>query len=737
MGASANPADEIRQGHALLRAGRAAEALQRANGVLLASPDDAEALFLRGLSFLLTGKTVDARNDLQRVAERFPDVPDVQMNLGLCLAGLGQYQEAECAFRNAIRLRHDLVEAHCHLCDVLVRQGRHAEAVEIGRGATKRRPDSGAAFHRLGAALLESGRAGEAIPALRKAIRHCPDLVEAHVDLAAALTREGRLPDALEAGRMAISMNPAIARSHLQLGEIHAAMGQRDASIAAVVRALELDSGSETSYRFLDGILSREAGMDDTASGRFGVLRRHFGLKAGADERKSDRLMQFHRRLGLSCIERGLLREAERHLREALELAPENREVHSALIFSLNYRGDLPPGAMLEEAVAYGRKVCRALPACGAWPNAPDRERTLRVGLVSGDLGRHPVGFFLAGPVAAIDPGRFSLFAYSTRRQSDSQTNRLKAAIPNWREVEGDSDEELIGRIGNDGIDILIDLSGHSSHNRLPVFAAKPAPVQAAWLGYFATTGLPAVDWIIADRWALPPDEEAFFAEKPWRLPDAYYCFTPPDYELPVSDPPALHSETVTFGCFNNASKLNDAVIECWSRILRSLPRARLFLKARQFDSPDFKALMRARFERHGIAGSQLLMEGNTTRHDYFKSFHAVDIALDPFPYTGGTTSVEGLWMGVPVLTLKGDRFIAHQGETILQNIGLPGWIADGIDEYVEKAALFASDAQTLSLLRKGMRERLTGSALCDAPRFARNLEDALRGMWKAWCAGR
>lgn len=726
---------DIQRGHSLLRDGRVAEALNQANGVLLLCPDNADALFLRGLSFSLSGKFTDARNDFQRVSDQFPDVADVQINMGLCLAKLGQYEEAENAFRNAIRLRRGFIEACCQLSIVLGKQGRHAEAIAVGRDATKHHPDSGIAFHCLGAALLGGERFDEAIPSLRKALRYAPDLVDAYVDLGISLAQTGRFVDALEMVGVAISKSPGLARAHFHLGNIQLKLGQHDKSIAAIVRSLELEPSNEQSYRFLIDALGRGPMVIDGKSSCLSALRRHFGLEHDADGQKAAKLVQFHSQLGMDLTARGLLAEAEQHFREVLQIAPENRNVRSALIFSLNYRPDLPANAMLKEAVAYGQQVCQAIPARDVWPNTPDPERALRVGLVSGDFGRHPVGFFLAGPVTAINSERYSLFAYSTRSQNDSQTNRLKAAIPNWREAESVSDDELIEWIRNDEIDILIDLSGHSAYNRLHIFASKPAPVQAAWLGYFATTGLPTIDWIIADRCVLPSNEEACFMEKPWRLPDSYYCFTPPDYDIPVHDLPALLSETVTFGCFNNAAKLNEAVIECWSRVLRSLPHAKLFLKAKQFDSPDFKSSMRTRFETHGIPASQLRMEGNTTRYDYFRSFHSVDIALDPFPYTGGTTSVEGLWMGVPVLTLKGDRFIAHQGETILQSVGLPEWVASGIDDYVEKAIRFANDVQHLSSLRKGLRKRLVNSALCDAPRFALNLESALRGMWHEWCA--
>jgi len=243
------------------------------------------------------------------------------------------------------------------------------------------------------------------------------------------------------------------------------------------------------------------------------------------------------------------------------------------------------------------------------------------------------------------------------------------------------------------------------------------------------------MDYVLADAWALPAGEEDQFTETPWRLPESYICFSPPDLPVEVGSLPALEKGSITFGCFNNLNKINDEVVACWARVLQAVPDAQLFLKTRHLGGIEGRAKLAARFARFGVAPERLILDGQFASHDaHFQAYHQVDIALDPFPYPGITTTVEALWMGVPVLSMRGHRFISHQGETILHNVGLPEWIALDEDDYVAKAAAFASDKRALAQLRAGLRERLLASPLCDAPRFARNFEAAMRGMWQKWC---
>jgi predicted O-linked N-acetylglucosamine transferase (SPINDLY family) len=357
---------------------------------------------------------------------------------------------------------------------------------------------------------------------------------------------------------------------------------------------------------------------------------------------------------------------------------------------------------------------------------------------VSGDLHGHPVGYFLDGvltSLAAKFSANLELFAYATRACEDETSKRLRASCKAWHSALGLSDSALALRIREDGIDILIDLSGHTAGNRLPVFAWKPAPIQVSWLGYFATTGVAAIDYFIADPWTLPPDQEAFFTEKVWRLPETRLCFTPPSARVDVNVLPALSNGYVTFGCFNNLSKMNDAVVQLWARVLNAVPASRLFLKYQQLAEASIRQSTRERFAVHGIAADRLIFEDYVPRVNYLAAYHRVDIGLDPFPFPGGTTTVEALWMGIPVLTLSGERFLARQGVGLLMNAGLPEWIASDHDDYVARAVAHASDLQGLAALRARLRQQVLASPIFDAPRFAKHFEAALREMWLTWCA--
>jgi predicted O-linked N-acetylglucosamine transferase (SPINDLY family) len=434
----------------------------------------------------------------------------------------------------------------------------------------------------------------------------------------------------------------------------------------------------------------------------------------------------------------GLFDQAEESILNALRIKPDYIEAWSNLLRLQLFRVDQPAAELFSKARQYGELVARRSRRYSEWPNTPEPERRLRVAFVSGDLWNHPVGHFVEGVLGALRAqasDRIELVAYATHTVEDEVTARIKAMCHRWQSAVTLTDEEFARRIRADGIDILIDLSGHTAYNRLPVFAWKPVPVQATWLGYLATTGVREIDYVIADAWTLPPGDEANFTESIWRLPDSYLCFTPPAEDTGVGPLPAVRNGHVTFGSFNNLSKMNDSVVTLWARVMHAVPDSRLFLKSPQFREPSVHASVRERFARHGIADSRLALEKPIPRTAYLSAYHRLDIALDPFPYPGITTSVESLWMGVPVLTLAGDRFNSRQGMGLLMNAGLPDWIAADADDYVAKAAAHAGDLPRLEALRSGLRAQVHASPFFDAPRFAGNFEAAVRSMWRQWCA--
>jgi predicted O-linked N-acetylglucosamine transferase (SPINDLY family) len=366
------------------------------------------------------------------------------------------------------------------------------------------------------------------------------------------------------------------------------------------------------------------------------------------------------------------------------------------------------------------------------------RAGRLRIGFVSGDFHEHPVGYFLEGVLQHLDRSAFELFAYPTAAKHDALSARIRPKFTGWHLIKGLSYEGAARQIRADGIDILIDLAGHSGDNRLPLFALRPAPVQVSWLGYFASTGVDEIDYVLVDEASVPAGLERHFSEKAWRLPETRLCYTPPtDNVVPAVAPlPALTRGHVTFGCFQRFQKISDATLSAWRPVFGALPDARLLLQSQQCVNPVFVERMLARLAAVGIAADRVSTRPAAPRSAYMAAYGQIDIALDTFPYTGGTTTCEALWMGVPTLTLRGDSMLARQGAALLSVAGLEEWIAEDPDEFASKAVAFASDTAALSLLRTSLREQVRASPLFDTALFAQRLEHALRAIWNEKATG-
>ncbi len=451
----------------------------------------------------------------------------------------------------------------------------------------------------------------------------------------------------------------------------------------------------------------------------------------------SPRDAEVYSNMGQALKDLGRLADAMASCRQALALKPDFSDAHNNLLLYSNYLPDHPGEQAMADARRFGELVAAKAKPYVRWLNRPDPGRALRVGFVSGDLREHAVAHFLQGLVKALADGargRLELLAYSNHVSSDATTAALKACFGRWCLTVGLSDAQLAEQIHRDGVDILIDLSGHTAHNRLPVFAFKPAPVQVSWLGYFATTGVQAIDYVLADPLTLPPALEKDFTETVWRLPQTRLCFTPPADAPAVAELPALRQGHITFGCFNNLSKMNEAVVALWAQVLRAVPGSRLFLKCKQLGEASLRDSVLERFALHGIEAARLTLEGQSPRKEYLAAYARVDIALDPFPFSGGTTTAEGLWMGVPALTLAGERFVSRQGLGLMRNAGLPEWVAGSPEDYVARACTLASDLTALAALRAGLRAQVLASPVFDSAAFAQHFEAALRAMWQRWC---
>jgi protein O-GlcNAc transferase len=690
---------------------------QRAQEIIAIYPDFAFAWKALSVAQTLTGG--DALPAARRAAALLPRDAEAQNNCAKALLDAGQSAEARDKCIAALKIDAGNVLAMNNLGNACRQMGRFDEALNAYRNALARAPNYFEAAFNLGTLLSEAGDPEGAVAAFELALRLQPAHQSGVRLLARQLTLLGRLEDAIKVMRVAANQTGASVDLLDEFAGLWIEAGEHAQALAIAERALALAPQHASVHN--------RRGAALLGLGRLSQAQRAFEQSIASDATHAKVWMN------LGNVLRDLLRgqEALAAYGKAIELEPTQPEIFTNLLMASNYLG-LSDGPLIDAALAIQDR--RAV-ACTSWVNDADPARPLRVGLVSGDLREHPVGRFLVAPLAALRGRAIDVFAYSNHGCSDKITVALQASIGHWRNIHGVSDDKVVEIITADQIDLLVDLSGHTGGGRLNVFARKPAPLQATWFGYFATTGIKAIDYVIADPVVLPPSEETHFVEKVWRLPGTYYCYTPPQFTLDGGPLPALRTGHITFACFNNAAKLNPQVLSCWAEILKALPSSKLYLKSSHFSQPEVVATLTERFEMLGIGMERLIFEAADGFERYLAAYRRVDIALDPFPFTGGATTADALWMGVPVLSLKGQRFISHQGETILNSVGLNDWIASGHDEYIALALAKAGNLEALSDLRHSLRERLLASAFVDAVRFSASLEAVWRGMWVKWCA--
>lgn len=581
-------------------------------------------------------------------------------------------------------------------------------------------------------ALLRARNFTEAAPLLEDIVRRDPSDVDSWTYLSVIYSQAGHVGEFERCCRGAIAANPGLPNAHFNLGVALSSQGKVHEATQSYQQAVKLKPDHVLALFNLGHALQLTFNLEESRS----CYSRVLAIKpTPADPVPANFNATVHHYLANVLKAQGKMKEANVYYRQVLSLDPDNAGARSDMLLALNYD---PPDAELvfEEHMNWGRLHGYAGPAVYQYRQSRDPDRPLRIGYVSPDLYHHAVTFFFEPLLAEHDRSRYVPFCYSASKKTDFVTARLQSLGVQWRNVFAMNDEQLANQVHADQIDILVDLAGHMGENRLPVFSRKAAPIQVSWLGYPNTTGLTSIDYRLTDAIADPHGlTDRFYAEGLVRLPRGFLCYRPPESAPTVGPLPFLANGVITFGSFNNLSKITVDTIESWSSILHAVPRSRLILKNASFTDVPTQQPYYQKFEKHGIARDQLDFRGmHRELTDHQSVYNEIDVALDPFPYNGATTTCESLWMGVPVITLAGDRHAGRVGASIITQLKMTELIADGPDDYIRIAVDLANNTAHLSDMRNSLRSRMAASPLCDAKAFAKDVEEAYHMIWRNWC---
>ncbi|MBL8826688.1 MAG: tetratricopeptide repeat protein [Planctomycetaceae bacterium] len=702
--------------------------------------DRAEAMFRRALE--LDPNQVEARNNLalllqqtNRAVESLPlldaaltlrpDYPEARNNRGLSLEALGREAEAIDDYVTAARLRPTYAAPLENLARLALKRYNAGQLVGAGtlfELVAQFDPRSSAAWSNLGAIRFQQRQFAAAVDACQRAIDLNPAHAEAWNNLGSGQLKLQRHDDAERSFRRALEYQPNFPGAITNLALLLGRRRQFDEAEALYRRVLHLQPNDTGSMQGL--------GLINFNRGEFSQAREWYDRALAIEPNSAETL----NKIGTCVMAQGMPSEAIHSFNRALEVDPQYVVAHSNQLFCHLYVPDITLAKLAELHRNYFNWHAR--PWVERQPrhtNRPEPDRRLRVGFVSADLRHHPIGYLLQDTFAHLDPAQLELACYATRSVRDELSEQLRAKTVLWRDVETLDDDELADVIRRDQIDILIDLAGHTSGGRLLAFARKPAPVQATWMGYPSTTGISAIDYLFSDRCMTPEGYDQHFAERIYRMPDVISSYRLPTELPPLAPPPSIQNGYVTFGSFNNTSKINPSVIALWSRVLNAVPRSRMFLKFRALNEPAVQERLLGWFAEQGIDRSRLDFEGHSRLPEMLAAYGRVDVALDTLPYTGGTTTILALLMGVPVVTLPGETMAGRQSLSVLTQAGCTQLVATDADDFVKKATTLVADSRRLAELRPVVRRQMQQAPFCDSPRIAGQFTTALRQMWRDW----
>ena len=699
-----------------------AEAISAYRCAIQVKPDFSQAHTNLGNALKEQGEVDEAIVAYRRALQIEPGLPEAHHNLANALREQGQLDEAIAECRHALQVRPDFAEAHNSLGNALRDRGDLDEAVSAYRRATELRPDYARAHNNLGNALREQGQLEGAITACRRALELKPNTPEAHYNLGNALRDRSQVDEAMAAYRRALQLKPDFAEAWYNLGNVLKERNQIDEAVAAYLRAVKIKPDLVDAQYNLGNALLGQGHLDEA------IATYHRALQVKPERSEA------HNNLGNALRDQGNLDDAIAAFRRAVQFQPDSPSVHSNLVLTLHCHPK-DNKTIPEEHERWSRQFSDPLKGI-VLSHGNDRspERRLRIGYVSPDFWDHVVGRNLMPLFERHDRQQFEILCYAGVAKTDAMTDRFRQSAQQWRNTVDVGDEALAEMIRRDGVDVLVDLSQHAAANRLPVFAHRPAPVQVSFAGYPDSTGLEAIGYRISDRHLEGESADERNGRKEHVcLIDSFWCYDPCGVEVEVNGLPARGSGRVTFGCLNNFCKVNDQMLSLWSRVLGKVTDSRLVLLSRA-GSHRQRAL--EFLGNAGVEADRVEFVEYRPRREYLELYHRLDIVLDTAPYNGHTTSLDTLWMGVPVVSLAGKTPVSRAGLSQLTNLGLPELVAHSEKDYVRIAVELAGNLPRLAELRSTLRHRMETSVLMDAPRFARQVEQAYREMWQSWCSG-
>jgi predicted O-linked N-acetylglucosamine transferase (SPINDLY family) len=722
-----DPRTKIESGVKLQQAGKNAEAAVLYRQVLAKDRNHPDALHLLGLIEFQLGKR-EAGIEMVRRSINLRPMADACDNLGLLLATAGQAERAIEMHRRAIELNPRHVKALHNLANLLHHANRLEEAVSAYQATLALQPNWAEALQNLGTTLQKMKRSAEAEVHLRRAIVLKPEMPDAHNNLGTIYSSRNQVDEAIAEFELCLKYNRDFAPALSNLGAALRLRRRHPEAIAALKRAVELQPNMAEGHNNL-GITLKEVFRLEEAIEAF---KKALAIRPD--------LMDAWNNLGNAYKDGGKVPEAAAAYSRSLSIRNSDPRafidatypgVHSNLVYTLEFHPDYDDESLLREQRRFNELYALPLKS-KIRPFEHDRnpDRRLRIGYVSPYFYKQAESFFVLPLLEHHDHQNFEIHCYSSVIRPDPTTDQTRQCADGWHDVRTLNDEELAQKLRADRIDVLVDLAMHMAHNRLLTFARKPSPVQVCWLAYPGGTGLDTMDYRLTDRFLNPPDQPMpAYTEESIYLPDIWCCYAPLE-EIEVQ---VIRKEgPITFGSINNPCKLNEALLELWSKVLHAVPGARLLLQA---ISEEHRDELRRSFQKLEIQADRLIFTQRAKRTEYLHLYDQIDIALDPLPYNGITTTCDALWMGVPVVTLVGKTAAGRAGHGLLSQVGLEELVARDEESFVKLAAGLAGDAARLAELRRTLRERMRTSPLTDGKRFARNMETAYRQMWRRWCA--